>query len=52
MFFQSNVNKYCTLRFQVEGGLSFVVRYDPRGRHIKYNVVEEDDIEEEYDAEE
>ena len=26
------------------GGWSFVVRYYPRGRPIKYNVVEEDDI--------
>ena len=33
-------------------GWSFVVRYDPRGRTIKYNVVEEDDIEEEDDAKE
>ena len=31
---------------------SFFVRYDPRGRTVKYNVVEEDDIEEEYDVEE
>jgi hypothetical protein len=29
---------------------SFVVRYDPRGRPIKYIVEEEDDIEEEDDA--
>jgi hypothetical protein len=34
------------------GGWSFFVRYDPRGRLVKYNVVEEDDIEEKYDAEE
>jgi hypothetical protein len=33
-------------------GWSYVVRYDPRGRPVKYNVVEEDDIEEEDDAEE
>ena len=25
---------------------SFVFRYDPRGRHVKYNVPEEDDIQE------
>ena len=31
-------------------GWSFVVRYDPRGRPIKYNVEEEVDIEEEDDA--
>jgi hypothetical protein len=31
---------------------SYVVRYDPRGRNVKYNVPEEDDIEEEEDAEE
>ena len=30
---------------------SFVVRYDPRGRPVKYNVDEEDDIEEEDDLE-
>ena len=27
-------------------------RYDPRGQSIKYNVVEEDDIEEEDNVEE
>ena len=27
-------------------GWSFVVRHDPRGRLIKYNVIEEEDIEE------
>jgi hypothetical protein len=27
-------------------GWSFVVRYDPRGRPVKYNVLEEDDIQE------
>ena len=36
----------------VWGGWSYVVRYDPRGRLIKCNVAEEDDIEEEYDVEE
>jgi hypothetical protein len=30
---------------------SYVVRYDPRGRMVKYNVAEEDDIEEEDDVE-
>lgn len=30
---------------------SFVVRYDTRGRLVKYTIEEEDDIEEEYDAE-
>jgi hypothetical protein len=34
------------------GGWSYVVRYDPRGRPVKYNVEEEDDIEEEDDVEE
>jgi hypothetical protein len=34
------------------GGWSYVVRYDPRGRLIKYIVAEEDDIEEEDDVEE
>jgi hypothetical protein len=29
---------------------SFVVRYDPRGRPIKYTIDEEDDIEEEDDV--
>jgi hypothetical protein len=34
-------------------GWSFVVRYDPRGRPVKYNIVEEEnDLEEEDDAEE
>ena len=27
-------------------GWSFVVRHDPRGRPVKYNVIEEEDIEE------
>ena len=27
-------------------GWSFVVRHDPRGRLVKYNVIEEEDIEE------
>ena len=31
---------------------SYVVRYDPRGRPVKYNVVEEDENEEEDDVEE
>jgi hypothetical protein len=35
-----------------KAGWSYVVRYDPRGRLVKYNVAEEDDIEEEDDAEE
>jgi hypothetical protein len=36
-----------------KAGWSFVVRYDPRGRPVKYNIVEEEnDLEEEYDAEE
>jgi hypothetical protein len=30
---------------------SFVVRYDPRGRPVKYTIDEEDDIEEEDDVE-
>ena len=30
---------------------SFVIRYDPRGRLVKYIVEEEDDIEEEDDVE-
>jgi hypothetical protein len=33
-------------------GWSYTVRYDPRGRHVKYNLAEEDDIEEEDDVEE
>ena len=33
-------------------GWSYVIRYDPRGMPIKYNVVEEDGIEEEDDVEE
>jgi hypothetical protein len=33
--------------------LPFVVRYDPRGRPVKYNIVEEEnDLEEEDDAKE
>jgi hypothetical protein len=36
-----------------KAGWSFVVRYDPRGRPVKYNIVEEEnDLEEEDDAEE
>jgi len=31
---------------------SYVVRYDPRGRLIKYNVAEEDEIYKEDDVEE
>jgi hypothetical protein len=33
-------------------GWSYVVRYDPRGRLVIYNVVEEDDIEDKDDVEE
>jgi hypothetical protein len=33
-------------------GWSYIVRYDPRGMHVKYNVLEECDIEEEEDVEE
>jgi hypothetical protein len=37
----------------VKAGWSFVVRYDQRGRPVKYNIVEEEnDLEEEDDAEE
>ena len=36
-----------------KAGWSFVVRYDPRGKTVKYNIVEEEnDIEEEDDVEE
>jgi hypothetical protein len=35
-----------------KAGWLYIVRYDPRGRPVKYNVPEEDDIEEEEDAEE
>jgi len=36
-----------------KAGWSFVVRYDPRGRPVKYNIVEEEnDLEEEDDVEE
>jgi hypothetical protein len=45
MFFQVNVNKSFTQRFQGKRDWSFVVRYDPRGRPVKYNIEEEDDIE-------
>jgi hypothetical protein len=45
MFFQVNVNKSFTKRFQVRGIWSFVARYDPRGRQVKYIVYEEYDIE-------
>ena len=31
-------------------GWSFVFRHDPRGRTIKYNVLEEEGIEEEDDV--
>ena len=31
-------------------GWSFVVRHDPRGRPIKYNVMEEEDIEDDEEA--
>ena len=33
-------------------GWSYVVIYDPRGRPIKYNLLEQEHIEEEYDVEE
>ena len=36
----------------VRGGWLYVVRYDPRGRSIKYIVAKEEDIEEEDDVEE
>ena len=35
-----------------KAGWSYVVRYDPRGRPVTYNVVEEDDSEEEDDVKE
>ena len=31
-------------------GWSYIIRYDPRGRPIKYNLEEEDNFEEEGDA--
>ena len=39
---------------QVPGrvGWSFLIRYDPKGKIVKYNVEKEDDIEEEDDVEE
>ena len=33
-----------------KAGWSYIVRYDPRGRSIKYNAEEEDNVEEEGDA--
>jgi hypothetical protein len=50
MFFQANVNRYFYSKVPCERDWSFVVRYDPRGRLVKYFVEEEDDIEEEDDA--
>jgi hypothetical protein len=50
MFFQVNVSKYFTQRYLVKIGWSYVVRYDPRGRPVKYNhVVEDEDNNEEED---
>jgi len=46
----------CEHVFYVEvlsnAGWSYVVRYDPRGRSVKYNIVEEDEIEKEDNVEE
>ena len=41
MFFQVNVNMYFTQEVLGRMGWSFVIRHDPRGRPIKYNIVEE-----------
>jgi hypothetical protein len=40
------------LEVSSKAGWSYVVRYDPRGRLVKYNVPEEDDTEEEEVVEE
>lgn len=40
------------VEFLGKQGWSYVDRYDPRGRPIKYNVAEKDEIEEEDDVEE
>ena len=49
MFYQVNVSRYFTERFHA--GQSQIARYDPRGRPVKYNAVEEEDnVEEEGDA--
>ena len=58
--FESNTETYvllsqCEYVFYSEVlcklGCSFVVRYDPRGWHAKYIVIEGDDIEEDDDVE-
>ena len=50
MFFQANVEQVFYSNVPGERDWSFVVRYDPRGRPIKYtHLQEEDDIEDQED---
>jgi hypothetical protein len=44
--FPSQCEKLFYSKVPGERDWSFVVRYDPRGREIKYTIDEEDDIEE------
>jgi hypothetical protein len=48
--FPRKCEKFFYSKVPGERDWSFVVRYDPRGRPIKYTVEEEDDIEEEDDV--
>ena len=49
MFFQ--VKQVFYSEVPGKAGWSYIIRYDPRGRPVKYNVVEEEDnVEEEGDA--
>ena len=46
MFFQANARNFFYFGVPQKLGWSFFVRHDPRGRPVKYNVIEEVDIEE------
>ena len=52
MFFRANLNEYFMQMFQLKQVVHNVFRYDPRGRPVKHNVAEDDEIEEEDDVEE
>ena len=47
MFLKVNVNKSFYSKVPGKEGRWYVVRYDPRGRLVKYNHVEDEDNQEE-----
>jgi hypothetical protein len=47
MFFQANLRIFFYFGIPNKLGWSFVIRHDPRGKMIKYNVIEEEEDTEE-----